>query len=210
MRKLGFCGIDGNPAISMRPVAFRPCLATGLAWSFYQHAQLETRLRDKAFLTKAPQAVVEPGVYILQAGSFSTHEDADRRRAELGLQGITSHIQRVKINERNYHRVLIGPIDDLDELNVVRSLASAGGHGCPEDVRERTPQLLSFRNFPKTGSDGLVPPLLSPGGHAHFEPARGRQKNRPVPATPLPLARVPGSSEARAISLYQARIVSER
>lgn len=70
---------------------------------------------------KAPQAVVEPGVYILQAGSFSTHEDADRRRAELGLQGITSHIQRVKINERNYHRVLIGPIDDLDELNVVRS-----------------------------------------------------------------------------------------
>ena len=68
-----------------------------------------------------PQAVVEPGVYILQAGSFSTHEDADRRRAELGMQGIESHIQRVKINERNYHRVLIGPIDDLDELNVTRS-----------------------------------------------------------------------------------------
>ena len=69
----------------------------------------------------APQAVVEPGVYILQAGSFSTLEDADRRRAELGMQGIESHIQRVKINERNYHRVLIGPIDDLDELNVTRS-----------------------------------------------------------------------------------------
>ena len=68
-----------------------------------------------------PQAVVEPGVYILQAGSFSTLEDADRRRAELGMQGIESHIQRVKINERNYHRVLIGPIDDLDELNVTRS-----------------------------------------------------------------------------------------
>jgi len=76
---------------------------------------------EPAESAKAPQAVVEPGVYILQAGSFSTHEDADRRRAELGLQGITSHIQRVKINERNYHRVLIGPIDDLDELNVVRS-----------------------------------------------------------------------------------------
>ena len=69
----------------------------------------------------APQAVVEPGVYILQAGSFSTHDDADRRRAELGMQGIESHIQRVKINERSYHRVLIGPIDDLDELNVLRS-----------------------------------------------------------------------------------------
>jgi cell division protein FtsN len=76
---------------------------------------------EPAASAAAPQAVVEPGVYILQAGSFSTHEDADRRRAELGLQGIASHIQRVKINERNYHRVLIGPIDDLDELNVLRS-----------------------------------------------------------------------------------------
>jgi cell division protein FtsN len=68
-----------------------------------------------------PQAVVEPGVYVLQAGSFSTNEDADRRRAELGLQGIESHIQRVKVNDRNYHRVYIGPTDDLDELNVLRS-----------------------------------------------------------------------------------------
>lgn len=68
-----------------------------------------------------PQAVVEPGVYILQAGSFSTHDDADRRRAELAMHGIESHIQRVKVNDRNYHRVYIGPTDDLDELNIWRS-----------------------------------------------------------------------------------------
>jgi cell division protein FtsN len=70
---------------------------------------------------KQPQAVVEPGVYVLQAGSFSTHTDADRRRAELALQGIESHIQRVKVNDRNYHRVYIGPTEDLDELNLLRS-----------------------------------------------------------------------------------------
>lgn len=69
----------------------------------------------------APQAVVEPGLYILQAGSFSTPADADRRRAQLALQGIDSHIQRVKVNERNYYRVNIGPTDDLDELNLWRS-----------------------------------------------------------------------------------------
>ncbi len=68
-----------------------------------------------------PQAVVEPGTYVLQAGSFSTHQDADKRRAELGLHGIESHIQRVKVNDRNYHRVYIGPTDDLDELNMLRS-----------------------------------------------------------------------------------------
>ncbi len=69
----------------------------------------------------APQAIEEPGVYVLQAGSFSTHNDADRRRAELALHGIESHIQRVKVNDRNYHRVYIGPTDDLDELNMLRS-----------------------------------------------------------------------------------------
>ena len=69
----------------------------------------------------AQQAVVEPGLYVLQAGSFSTSADADRRRAELALHGIESHIQRVKVNDRNYHRVYIGPTEDLDELNMLRS-----------------------------------------------------------------------------------------
>ena len=68
-----------------------------------------------------PQAVLEPGVYVLQAGSFSRYEDADRRRAELALQGVESSIQRVTIDDKTYHRVRIGPIDNLDELNVTRS-----------------------------------------------------------------------------------------
>lgn len=68
-----------------------------------------------------PQAVVEPGVYVLQVGSFSEYKDADRRRAELAMHGIESRIQRVTIDDKTYHRVRIGPIDDLDKLNVLRS-----------------------------------------------------------------------------------------
>ena len=68
-----------------------------------------------------PKAVEEPGLYVLQAGSFTLFEDADRRRAELALHGIESRIQRVKVNDKPYHRVLIGPTDDLDELNMLRS-----------------------------------------------------------------------------------------
>ena len=68
-----------------------------------------------------PQAIDEPGLYLLQAGSFSTHNDADRRRAELALHGIESRVQRAKVNGRDYYRVYVGPIDDLDELNVTRS-----------------------------------------------------------------------------------------
>ncbi len=69
----------------------------------------------------APQAVVEPGEYVLQAGSFTRFEDADRRRAELALQGIESTIQRVSIDDRTYHRVRIGPTRDLDALNQQRA-----------------------------------------------------------------------------------------
>jgi len=68
-----------------------------------------------------PRAVVTPGLYILQAGSFTRYEDADRRRAELALQGIESTIQRVTIDDKTYHRVRIGPTEDLDELNMLRS-----------------------------------------------------------------------------------------
>ena len=68
-----------------------------------------------------PQAVVQPGLYVLQAGSFSAYADADRRRAELALHGIESQIQRVTIDDKTYHRVRIGPTDDLDELNMLRS-----------------------------------------------------------------------------------------
>lgn len=69
----------------------------------------------------APQAIVEPGLYVLQAGSFSTYADADRRRAELALHGIESQIQRVAIDDKTYHRVRIGPTDDLEKLNILRS-----------------------------------------------------------------------------------------
>ena len=58
---------------------------------------------------------------MLQAGSFSAYSDADRRRAQLALQGIESTIQRVTIDDKTYHRVRIGPIDDLDKLNLLRS-----------------------------------------------------------------------------------------
>jgi cell division protein FtsN len=69
----------------------------------------------------ADKAVVTPGLYVLQVGSFTEYADADRRRAQLALQGIESAIQRVVIDDKTYHRVRIGPIDDLEQLNVLRS-----------------------------------------------------------------------------------------
>ena len=70
---------------------------------------------------KAVEAVQAPGTYVLQAGSFTDPTDADRRRAELALLGIESRIQRISIDDRTYHRVRIGPMTDLDTLNLLRA-----------------------------------------------------------------------------------------
>ena len=70
---------------------------------------------------KEPKAVERRGNYVLQAGSFTDFADADRRRAQLALQGIESRIQRVSSDDKIYHRVRIGPTRDLDELNALRN-----------------------------------------------------------------------------------------
>lgn len=69
-----------------------------------------------------PAEVAAPGAYVLQAGSFRQLADADRRQANLALLGIESRIQRVTIDDDVFHRVRIGPMDDLEELNRARTL----------------------------------------------------------------------------------------
>jgi cell division protein FtsN len=72
-------------------------------------------------------AIEDPGTYVLQAGSFLTEADAEAQRARIALLGVESRIQRVSIDERRFHRVRIGPIEELENLNLVRSrLAGAG------------------------------------------------------------------------------------
>ncbi len=130
---------DRTPGIPVRPVAEQPSNVddNNEQASNQPEAPPATRFDFYSMLPKfeviipeqepdvqletGPQAVVEPGVYILQAGSFSEYKDADRRRATLAMQGIVSKIQRVTIDDKTYHRVRIGPIDDLNELNVLRS-----------------------------------------------------------------------------------------
>ena len=68
-----------------------------------------------------PEPIEQPGIYVLQAGSFTEYGDADRRRAQLALLGVESRIQRVSIDDTTYHRVRIGPTRDLDHLNLLRA-----------------------------------------------------------------------------------------
>ena len=62
------------------------------------------------------------GTYVLQAGSFKNFADADRVRAQLALQGVESKVQRVSVDNDSWHRIRIGPISKLDELNRLRQI----------------------------------------------------------------------------------------
>ncbi|MDP9088478.1 MAG: SPOR domain-containing protein [Pseudomonadota bacterium] len=66
------------------------------------------------------------GTYVLQAGSYKNFSDADRVRAKLALQGIESSVQKVTVDNGahsdTWHRIRIGPISKLDELNRMRQI----------------------------------------------------------------------------------------
>jgi cell division protein FtsN len=69
----------------------------------------------------APATIARPGVYVLQAGSYRKQEEADRIQAQLKKQGIDATVQRVAVDDDVWHRVRIGPITDLAELNRLRA-----------------------------------------------------------------------------------------
>ena len=62
------------------------------------------------------------GTYVLQAGSYKNFADADRVRAQLALQGVESKVQKVSVDNDTWHRIRIGPISQLDELNRLRAI----------------------------------------------------------------------------------------
>jgi cell division protein FtsN len=59
-------------------------------------------------------------VYVLQVGSYRAESEADGMRARLGKLGVDAKVQRVAVDADVWHRVRIGPISNLDELNKVR------------------------------------------------------------------------------------------
>ena len=76
---------------------------------------------DKA-AAKAPER------FWLQAGSFSTESDAENLRARLALAGWEAAIQPVSLPDKGQRfRVRLGPYDNTDELNRMKSeLAKRG------------------------------------------------------------------------------------
>ena len=84
----------------------------------------------------APAPDLAPGRYWIQAGSFRRFADADRRKAELALLGLTSSVQAVAIEGQTWHRVRIGPLPDAAQADATRRRLAEAGIGALA-VRER-------------------------------------------------------------------------
>lgn len=69
-----------------------------------------------------PTSLIDrPGIYVLQPGAYRDAAEAEKLRARLSRLGVEATIQRVAIDADVFHRVRIGPYEDLGQLNAVRA-----------------------------------------------------------------------------------------
>jgi cell division protein FtsN len=74
-------------------------------------------LKHEESLGKKPPTVK----YLLQAGSFTNAQDAEKLKAKLSALKIKSHIETVKIENAAWNRVKIGPFNNMADADRVRT-----------------------------------------------------------------------------------------
>lgn len=70
----------------------------------------------KTATSKTPANTKKAGNYVLQVGSFKSNEEADSLKAQLALMGVVTNIEIVNVNGTKWHRVRIGPSQNLNQL----------------------------------------------------------------------------------------------
>lgn len=99
-------------------------------FEFYEmlpDAEVEVAEQANPARPAAPPPISQPGTYVIQAGAFPNFADADRVKARLALLGVVSVIQTAQANGSVFHRVRIGPIENLSEINRLRARLGQNG-----------------------------------------------------------------------------------
>jgi len=108
----------------------QPPAETDDRFEFYEmlpDAEVEVAEQPKEAGAAGPPPVSMPGTYVIQAGAFPDFAEADKVKARLALLGVASEIQTADVNGATFHRVRIGPIDNLNELNRLRARLRQNG-----------------------------------------------------------------------------------
>lgn len=79
-------------------------------------AEEENKLKEETTATSVQKS------YFLQVGAFQTEVEADNMKAKLALQGFEAVVQTATIPDKGvWHRVRVGPLNDLDQINKTKS-----------------------------------------------------------------------------------------
>ncbi|WP_137939173.1 SPOR domain-containing protein [Chitinivorax sp. B] len=83
-------------------------------------------VKEQTPATPVP-AAEKPGQF-LQAGAFQNEADADNLKAKLAMMGVEANIQTTTIPDKGvWHRVRIGPLKSMDEVDKMRQLLTSNG-----------------------------------------------------------------------------------
>ncbi|MDZ7812866.1 MAG: SPOR domain-containing protein [Ideonella sp.] len=66
-------------------------------------------------------------IYFVQAGAFSSADDAEQQRAKLAMAGVTARVTEREQNGRVVHRVRVGPLDSREDAATVQEKLKAVG-----------------------------------------------------------------------------------
>ena len=115
--------------VKKQPVKKKEQKKSDVRFDFYTILpEMEVVVPDRKTATitdKSLPRIEQSGTYILQTGSFKTMKDADKLKAKLALLGFNPSIQTVTINNKDtWHRVRVGPFDNLAKLNNARTKLS--------------------------------------------------------------------------------------
>ena len=86
--------------------------------------EVQDTVEPAADVRKPPTATELPEPYLLQAGSFRQHDDAERRRAQLLLLGLEPVIEEISSSNGIWFRVYLGPFESRELMVRARSLTT--------------------------------------------------------------------------------------
>jgi len=116
-------GKPGDKAEDRRRFEFYDILTQGQGPASAPAPSATTASATPAAPSTAPTAPpATDAVLYLQVGAFPKVADADRLKAKMSMLGAEVNIQEVNLPEKGImHRVRIGPFDNLEEMNRVRT-----------------------------------------------------------------------------------------
>jgi cell division protein FtsN len=93
--------------------------------------EYETVVDEKQFIhdvQKPARPQEKESTYILQAASYSSFKDADKLKAKLALNGLSSRIEKISVEGKGqYYRVRLGPYSSTaTKKDVVKRLGALG------------------------------------------------------------------------------------